>query len=220
MSMIERLAIVWLALALCSCVGKLRVDDAPCPCGDGYDCCQDEAQDQCVPRGQLQLCRISVDCPLPGDGQPPAFDIAIGQPGTSATTPYPSDDKVRLIYGPQNGFHVFLQFKMTRMDPTDVRVTRRVLDPNGVEIASSGTQHFPFTCDAGNWVLRQGGLTYICPSVSHQQVYDRDDLSLEVTLTDKEDRTLTHTEKIEFLCPDDENHALCLDSYTRGGCGP
>jgi len=52
---------ITLALAVAACVPLYSLDNAPCPCGNGYECCGDE--NICVPTGQCMVCPPVAEMP-------------------------------------------------------------------------------------------------------------------------------------------------------------
>jgi hypothetical protein len=214
---------LWLGVLGGACIPKLPIDSAPCPCDSAHECCPSTARDQCVPRGQLALCRVARDCPLPDGVTAPDLQLFEGSPDSSAVTPIGADHIVHLHYGIQGGFHVYLQFLLRYFDPRNVLITRRLLEPGtGLELGFQSEAH-SFVCDAsGAWALEQGQLTYVCPSlVAGKQMFDRD-LTLEVTMADRQGGTgsFVRTFTIHPMCPDDDTRAYCMSSPRACAAGP
>lgn len=215
-----RLAVV-MAAWLAGCVPHIDTSHAPCPCGDGYECCPTVEANQCVERGHLERCTGSQGCPLP-DGTEATLAIAEGFPDTTQSRPLDINNDMPLYFGVQGGFHIYLQLQLTRFYPNAVKVTRKITDvATGTLLRQTQTDVLNFVCDAGRWVLLTGQLTYVCPAdpPGALTIHDRD-LQVQIDLeSQRTGQKLSRSFTVRPVCqPGDTSHyESCMNSPL--GCG-
>ena len=214
------------AIFLAGCVPVPDPTNAPCPCGDGYECCPTlKANQQCVASGHLERCIGTESCALP-DGTPATLSLTEGFDSSTQSTPLDATGDMTLYYGFQNGFHVYTQLPLTRFYPNDVKVTRALRDhATGMLLRKPQIEVLGFVCDAGNWVLLNGQRMIVCPSEPTAGLITIHDRMLDVQVdleSQRTGQTLTQTFALRPHCNpgDTEHYAMCMSSSAGCGQGP
>ncbi len=199
--------------AVAACVPPVDIPPRPpCPCAAGYQCCYG---DFCVADGDE--CPAGA-CPLPPVDEP-ALAIGEGSEDDVRFRPLPDGGRLVLHSGIQGGYHVYVQLRALGIEPERMTLVRRLRDPDtGAELRLQ-QESVNLACpeDEEAWILAQGQLLFVCPSLTAGADMQGRDLLLEVELRDAADRTLQAQAVIHPVCP--EGDEVCAEDTDVGCAG-
>ncbi len=158
-------------------------------------------------------------CPRP-PAEKSRIDIGEGSADSASFRALPEDGRIALHAGPQFGYHVFAQVRLVGLDPDRVTITRRLRDVSGGDALREQRETLGFVCppDEDSWLLAQGQILFVCPSlVEGEAMHDRD-LRLEVEARDGDGRVIEASRTIRPTCPDDDE--VCSGDTSFGCAAP
>jgi hypothetical protein len=191
-----RAACLAACLASHACVSNVSLEGAKCPCADGFKCCVDV----CVPVDEA--CPVGRECLRPPVTEP-VLEIGEGSGTDTVFEPLSPEGRLVLHSGLQGGYHIYVQLRALGIEPDMITLTRTLRDPESGDLLRLQSEILSMVCpvDETGWILSQGQLLFVCPSlVSGQQMNDRD-LRLDVEAVDADGNRLEASAIVHPVCP-------------------
>jgi hypothetical protein len=144
---------------------------------------------------------------------PVSLEVGEGDPEGPTFEPFEPGAELLLHYGPQGGYHVYLNIRTTGICPNEVRWTRvlRAADDDEVQ----RLQHSPVSClvddGAGGWVLPAAPVSFICPATTTGLPMNGAPFDMDVSVTEletcagDEPRTASTTVRFVPVCAADDD---------------
>jgi hypothetical protein len=158
-----------------------------------------------------------------------SLEVGTGDPEHPVFNPLPVDGRVDLFPGPQQGYHVYLQVRVTGVCPNRFLVKRKIREPGKTQVIRSQEEHLTglVNLGGGDLVLPRAQPTFICPSnMPGVQMVDRE-LDLEVTFEEElgacdslADGARTITQHVTIVPTCAETDTLCSNDWTAGCAAP
>jgi len=162
-----------------------------------------------------------LDCASFHDVEP-TLEVGTGVDGAPVFEPLSADGGLPVYYGPQGGYHAWLQARMTGLCPASVVFSRRIVDPI---LRFQSTRARMAASDDG-WVASSAQQTFLCPTnVAGVSLVDTT-VDLEVTLREDfgtcagqpEPRSITKHVPVRIECPAGDDR--CTDDFCHGCAAP